>query len=192
MSRLIALVATAVLVNGVRTVIQPGQELPEQNEHDEGELLANGAAMDPESAAATEKAKRQEEQWAAREFQEARERVMAERASTAPAEKASDPASTVVVDGEKTNTVFPDASELDRAHGQVSLSQLHQAPADASATGEAGKTPAPIADAVKATEAPADASATGAAGKAPEATGDAPKATKAASKGAEKTNATKE
>lgn len=166
MSRLIALVATAVLVNGVRTVIQPGQELPEQNEHDETELLANGAAMDPESAAATEKAKRQEEQWASREFQEARERVMAERASTAPAEQASDPASTVVVDGEKTSTVFPDVSEVDRAHGQVSLSQLRQSPADASATGEAAK--------------------------APEATGDAAKATEAAAKGAKKTNATKE
>ena len=137
MSRLIALVATAVLVNGVRTVIQPGQELPEQNEHDEAELLANGAALDPESAAATEKAKKQEEIFVQREFQEARERVMAERASTAVVEPASDQDSTVVVDGEKTNTVFPDISELDQAHGRVVLSEVLQSVTDASTASDA-------------------------------------------------------
>lgn len=153
MSRLIALVATAVLVNGVRTVIQPGQELPEQNEHDEAELLANGAALDPESAAATEKAKKQEEIFVQREFQEARERVMAERASTAPAEPASDQDSTVVVDGEKTNTAFQDISELDQAHGRVSLSQIHQAVTDTSATTDAGKAAEPAAKGGKKTNA---------------------------------------
>ena len=139
MSRLIALVATAVLINGQRTVIQPGQELPEQNEHDEAELLANGAAQDPESAAALEKAKRQEEQWAQREFQEARERVMAERASTAPAELASEQVSGLVVDGEKANTIFPDISELDQAHGRVSLSEVHQPAPDESTATDASK-----------------------------------------------------
>ena len=139
MSRLIALVATAVIVNGDRIVIQPGQELPEQNEHDEAELLANGAAMDPESAAATDKAKRQEKQWADREFQEARERVMAERASTAPADSAADKDSAQVVDGEKANATFPDVSELDRAHGRVNLSDLHQAVADAPVPTDANK-----------------------------------------------------
>ena len=139
MSRLIALVATAVIVNGDRLVIQPGQELPEQNEHDEAELLANGAAMDPESAAATDKAKRQEKQWADREFQEARERVMAERASTAPTESAADKEFAQVVDGEKANAIFPDVSELDRAHGRVNLSDLHQAVADAPVPTDANK-----------------------------------------------------
>ena len=139
MSRLIALVATAVIVNGDRIVIQPGQDLPEQNEHDEAELLANGAAMDPESAAATDKAKRQEKQWADREFQEARERVMAERASTAPADTATDKDSAQVADGEKANATFPDVSELDRAHGRVNLSDLHQAVADAPVPTDANK-----------------------------------------------------
>ena len=139
MSRLIALVATAVIVNGDRIVIQPGQDLPEQNEHDEAELLANGAAMDPESAAATDKAKRQEKQWADREFQEARERVMAERASTAPADTAADKEFAQVVDGEKANAIFPDVSELDRAHGRVNLSDLHQAVADAPVPTDANK-----------------------------------------------------
>ena len=139
MSRLIALVATAVIVNGDRIVIQPGQELPEQNERDEAELLANGAAMDPESAAATDKAKRQEKQWADREFQEARERVMAERASTAPTESAADKDSAQVADGEKANATFPDVSELDRAHGRVNLSDLHQAVADAAAPTDVNK-----------------------------------------------------
>ena len=39
MSKLIALVATAVMVAGVRTVIQPGEELPDLSAHDERELL---------------------------------------------------------------------------------------------------------------------------------------------------------
>lgn len=138
-SGLIAMVATAVIVNGVRTVIQPGEELPELPEHDEKELLESGAALDPEAQAATDKARKQEEQFAQQAFQEARERAMAERASTAPAEPVSDQASAVVVDGEKTNTVFPDISELDQAHGRVSLSEVHQADTDASAATDASK-----------------------------------------------------
>lgn len=42
MSKLIALVATAVMVEGVRTTIQPGQELPDLHEHDARELTASG------------------------------------------------------------------------------------------------------------------------------------------------------
>ncbi|MBF5006365.1 hypothetical protein [Diaphorobacter caeni] len=82
MSRLIAMVATAVLVNGERTVIQPGEPLPELPEHDEGELLANGMAMDPEKAAANDKAKKAEEAAALKAFQAAREKVKAEQEST--------------------------------------------------------------------------------------------------------------
>ena len=152
-SGLIAMVATAVIVNGVRTVIQPGEALPELPEHDEKELLESGAALDPEAQAATEKARKQEEQFAQQAFQEARERAMAERASTAVAEPATDQASAVVVDGEKTNTAFQDISELDQAHGRVSLSQIHQAVTDTSAATDAGKAVEPAAKGGKKTNA---------------------------------------
>lgn len=152
-SGLIAMVATAVIVNGVRTVIQPGEALPELPEHDEKELLESGAALDPEAQAATDKARKQEEQFAQQAFQEARERAMAERASTAVAEPATDQASAVVVDGEKTNTAFQDISELDQAHGRVSLSQIHQAVTDTSAATDAGKAVEPAAKGGKKTNA---------------------------------------
>ena len=84
MSRLIALVATAVMVGGTRTVIQPGEALPELPEHDEGELLANGMAMDPEKQAANEKAKKAEESAALKAFKDAREKVQAQQESTEP------------------------------------------------------------------------------------------------------------
>ena len=56
MSKLIALVATAVMVGGERTVIQPGQELPDLSTHDERELLQSGAAENPADTAAQAKA----------------------------------------------------------------------------------------------------------------------------------------
>ena len=152
-SGLIAMVATAVIVNGDRIVIQPGEALPELPEHDEKELLESGAALDPEAQAATAKARKQEEQFAQQAFQEARERAMAERASTAVAEPATDQASAVVVDGEKTNTAFQDISELDQAHGRVSLSQIHQAVTDTSAATDAGKAVEPAAKGGKKTNA---------------------------------------
>lgn len=152
-SGLIAMVATAVIINGVRTVIQPGEALPELPEHDEKELLESGAALDPEAQAATDKARKQEEQFAQQAFQEARERAMAERASTAVAEPATDQASAVVVDGEKTNTAFQDISELDQAHGRISLSQIHQAVTDTSAATDAGKAAEPAAKGGKKTNA---------------------------------------
>lgn len=80
---LIAMVATAVIVDGKRTIIQPGQELPEIPEHDEKELVESGAALDVAARAATDKAKQQEEQFAQQEFQRAREAAMAREASTA-------------------------------------------------------------------------------------------------------------
>lgn len=144
-SGLIAMVATAVLVNGVRTIIQPGEALPELPEHDEKELLESGAALDPEAQAATDKARKQEEQFAQQAFQEARERAMAERASTAVDAPASEQASALVVDSEKTNTIFPDISELDQAHGRVSFSEVHQPATDASAATDASKATEPAA-----------------------------------------------
>lgn len=83
MSKLIAMVATAVMVAGVRTVIQPGEVLPELTKHDEGELLDNGMAMDPEKHAANEKAKKAEEAAALNAFKEAREKVQEAQDSTA-------------------------------------------------------------------------------------------------------------
>ena len=138
-SGLIAMVATAVLVNGVRTIIQPGEALPELPEHDEKELLESGSALDPDAQAASDKARKQEEQFAQQAFQEARERAMAERASTAAAEPAADQASALVVDGEKANTIFPDISELDQAHGRVSLSEVQQSAAVESTATDASK-----------------------------------------------------
>lgn len=82
MSKLIALVATAVMVNGERTLIQPGEELPDLNKHDQAELVAAGAARDParskkdqEDAAAAAAA-------SAAEFETARAAVQAAQAST--------------------------------------------------------------------------------------------------------------
>jgi colicin import membrane protein len=51
MPQLIALVATAVLINGERTVIQPGQTLPELSDHDSRELFQSGAAELPAKTA---------------------------------------------------------------------------------------------------------------------------------------------
>lgn len=87
MSKLIAMVATAVMVDGVRTVIQPGDELPELHAHDAAELVASGAAQDTAATAAAEKAQAKEEAKATAEFKAARKRVQAEQASTAPADK---------------------------------------------------------------------------------------------------------
>ena len=56
MSKLIALVATAVMVGGVRTIIQPGEALPEVSKHDERELLQSGAAQHTGDQAALDKA----------------------------------------------------------------------------------------------------------------------------------------
>ncbi len=56
MSKLIALVATAVYVDGVRTVIQPGEPLPAVSKHDERELLQSGAAQHTGDQAALDKA----------------------------------------------------------------------------------------------------------------------------------------
>ena len=56
MSKLIAMVATAVVIEGVRTVIQPGEALPEISKHDERELLQSGAAQHTADQAALDKA----------------------------------------------------------------------------------------------------------------------------------------
>lgn len=80
--KLIAMVATAVMVAGVRTVIQPGEELPELTKHDERELLGSGAAQNPEDVAAEAKADARAEEKTQREFQDARKRAVEAQAST--------------------------------------------------------------------------------------------------------------
>ena len=82
MSKLIALVATAVLVDGVRTVIEPGQELPDLSAHDQRELLQAGAAQNPADTAAQEKFAARAAAAAAAEFEAARERAQQAQAST--------------------------------------------------------------------------------------------------------------
>lgn len=83
MSNLIAVVATAVIVNGERIVIAAGHPLPELSEHDSEALVRTGAASDPEldKRAGREAAKTQRA--AEAEFEATRERVQAEAASTA-------------------------------------------------------------------------------------------------------------
>lgn len=83
MSKLIALVATAVFINGARTVIEPGQELPELSEHDARELVASGAAQDPAVEAAQAKADKRAAAQGAAEFEAARQRVQQAQAPTA-------------------------------------------------------------------------------------------------------------
>ena len=83
MSKLIALVATAVMVNGERTVIQPGEELPDLNKHDAKALVDSGVAEDSAATAAAEKAAKKEADAAAAEIEAARQRVKGEAESTA-------------------------------------------------------------------------------------------------------------
>ncbi len=94
MSKLIAMVATAVIVGGVRTIIEPGQELPELPAHDERELLQSGAAENRADTAALAKAEARAKAAADAEFEATRKQVQQAQASTAtdpakPAAKAA-------------------------------------------------------------------------------------------------------
>lgn len=92
MSKLIALVATAVVVGGVRTVIQPGEPLPELSAHDERELLQAGAAENPADTAALAKEDARAKAAADAEFEATRQQVQQAQESTAPAKAAKAPA----------------------------------------------------------------------------------------------------
>jgi hypothetical protein len=82
MSKLIAMVATAVMLDGKRTIIQPGEALPDLGKHDNEALVASGAAEDSAATAAADKEAAKAEAEAAAEIEAARERVRAEKAST--------------------------------------------------------------------------------------------------------------
>ena len=75
MSKLIAIVATAVVINGVRTVIQPGEPLPDLSKHDERELLKSGSAQHTGDQAALDKANAAAVAAAEADFAEARKRA---------------------------------------------------------------------------------------------------------------------
>lgn len=81
---LIAQVATAVMVDGVRTIIQPGEEIPEQNEHDTEQLLAARSATDASADAAAERDNRRAQKSAQDDFAAERAAVQSARASTEP------------------------------------------------------------------------------------------------------------
>ena len=80
--KLIAMVATAVLIGGQRTVIPPGGELPGLNEHDAGALLASGAAQDPAQEAAAAAQADQQAAAAQAAFEAERAAVQQAQAST--------------------------------------------------------------------------------------------------------------
>jgi hypothetical protein len=82
MSKLIALVTVAVMVDGKRQEFAPGSELPEINPHDAAELKRMGAVKDMAEEAAAEKAKAKEQAAANKAFKEARASVQAAQAST--------------------------------------------------------------------------------------------------------------
>lgn len=81
---LIAMVATAVIVDGLRTVVPPGGELPPLPGHDERELIASGAVLDPVKAAADRAAAQREDTQAQAAFAAERAAVAEANASTAP------------------------------------------------------------------------------------------------------------
>lgn len=81
MSKLIAMVATAVLIDGVRTTIQPGEALPALPAHDERELTASGAAKNTDDEAAQVKLDAKTARQADADFVAARKRVQQEQAA---------------------------------------------------------------------------------------------------------------
>lgn len=87
--KLIALIATAVLVDGKRTIIQPGEELPPQSAHDTRELVDTGSAEDPAITAERDAQAKKDADEAAKEFEQARTKVQEKAESIAP-EKAPD------------------------------------------------------------------------------------------------------
>ncbi|MBK7314931.1 hypothetical protein [Candidatus Aalborgicola defluviihabitans] len=82
MSKLIALVAVLIVVDGVRTTINPGEEVIGLNALDEAELTRIGAVQDTDKLAADDKAAVSAEKKAAQDY--ARERKL-ETAKTAAA-----------------------------------------------------------------------------------------------------------
>lgn len=85
MSRLIALVTVAAIVDGVRQDFAPGSELPKLSAHDTAELKRMGSIEDLDETAAAEKAAGRANAKAAGDFADEKKAVIAAQASTAPA-----------------------------------------------------------------------------------------------------------
>lgn len=77
MSKLIALVAIAMLVNGERTEVQPGDEVTGLSPADADELKRIGSVQDDEELAADRKAADRAEKSGAAEFAKARKTIQA-------------------------------------------------------------------------------------------------------------------
>lgn len=90
---LIAAVMVTCYVDGKRVDVQPGQPVPELNEHDEAELRRMGAVVDPTDELQEDEAKRDAADQADAEFLQARRNVQAAEASlTDGVQQAAQPA----------------------------------------------------------------------------------------------------
>ena len=77
MSKLIAIVAVAMLVGGIRTEYLPGEEVPGLNPVDADDLKRMGAVYDADELAAEQKLAARAEKAAGAEFAKARKDVLA-------------------------------------------------------------------------------------------------------------------
>ena len=86
MSKLIAVVAVAMLVDGVRKEYQPGEEVPDLCAVDAAELKRIGAVYDEDELLASQKAADRSDKSAGKEFAAARKAIQATTAAVeAPA-----------------------------------------------------------------------------------------------------------
>lgn len=85
MSKLIAVVAIALLLDGVRTVVQPGEEVTGLHSSDAKDLKRMGAVQDEDEVRADQKTAASVEKAAAAEFSKARKTVQAAQAAIEPA-----------------------------------------------------------------------------------------------------------
>ena len=92
MGKLIAQVATAVFVDGVRTIIQPGEALPRISKHDERELVQSGAAQHTGEQATLDEANATAVAAAEADFTEARERALDQESARQQANEEAAPA----------------------------------------------------------------------------------------------------
>ena len=100
--QLIALVAVAVHIDGKRTVIEPGQPLPELHPHDERELLRNGAIGYENQESDADIALRHAVQNAEQDFAAAREAAQAAAESTQSVDPVDQPATTPAATARRT------------------------------------------------------------------------------------------
>lgn len=82
---LIALVAVAAIIDGVRSTIAPGEPVTGLHKHDEDALIACGSLEDRTAMAEDAKADAKAQAAADAEFQAAREAVLARAETIAPA-----------------------------------------------------------------------------------------------------------